>query len=127
MPTFSLIVNGVGRDVDADGRMPLLWVFGDRLGLLGTKYGCGVGVCGACTVLDSGRAIRSCMTPLADAAGKSVTTIEGLSPDGSRRQLHRDGRRGVGRAGRIGRARRARRDRGRLRHGAQPARCHRSD
>jgi isoquinoline 1-oxidoreductase subunit alpha len=63
--------------------MPLLWVLRDRLRLFGTKFGCGVGVCGACTVLEGPRAIRACTLPISAAAGKSFTTIEGLSQDGS--------------------------------------------
>lgn len=63
--------------------MPLLWVLRDRLGLLGTKYGCGVGVCGACTVHEDGRAVRSCGVTIAAAAGHEYTTIEGLSPAGT--------------------------------------------
>jgi isoquinoline 1-oxidoreductase alpha subunit len=82
MPTFQLTVNGEARRVDAEPAMPLLWVLRDRLSLLGTKYGCGVGLCGACTVLENGQAIRSCSVTLAEAAGRSYTTIEGLSPDG---------------------------------------------
>lgn len=63
--------------------MPLLWVLRDRLGLTGTKYGCGLGVCGACTVHLDGKAAQSCQVPVSAAAGKRVTTIEGLSKDGS--------------------------------------------
>ena len=63
--------------------MPLLWVLRDRVGLLGTKYGCGVGVCGACTVHEDGRAVRSCSVTIAAAAGHEYTTIEGLSPAGT--------------------------------------------
>jgi len=83
MPQFSLTVNGRVHRVDADPAMPLLWVLRDRLQLFGTKFGCGVGVCGACTVMEGKRAIRSCMIPISAAAGKSFTTIEGLSTDGS--------------------------------------------
>src|SRR5690349_14179429 len=83
MPIYSLTVNGRAHHVDADPEMPLLWVLRDRLRLFGTKYGCGIGVCGACTVLDGRRAVRSCMTSIAAAAGRSFTTIEGLSPNGS--------------------------------------------
>lgn len=83
MPLFSLTVNGRVHRVDADPAMPLLWVLRDRLQLFGTKFGCGVGVCGACTVLEGSRAIRACMLPISAAAGKSFTTIEGLSTDGS--------------------------------------------
>jgi isoquinoline 1-oxidoreductase alpha subunit len=71
------------RSVDAAPDMPLLWVIRDVLGLTGTKFGCGIGACGACTVHLDGSAVRSCITTLGDADGKAVTTIEGLSPDGS--------------------------------------------
>jgi isoquinoline 1-oxidoreductase alpha subunit len=71
-------VNGRPRTVDAPAAMPLLWVLRDRLGLMGTKYGCGVGVCGACTVHLDGKAVRSCQTPIGELAGRRVTTIEGL-------------------------------------------------
>jgi len=83
MATFTLTVNGIRRKVDAAPETPLLWVLRDRLKLTGTKYGCGIGVCGACTVHREGRAVRSCQVTLAEAAGASLTTIEGLSPDGS--------------------------------------------
>jgi len=83
MPTFHLVVNGEPRPVEAAPEMPLLWVIRDRLLLLGTKFGCGAGVCGACTVLDGGRAVRSCLVSVAEAAGRRFTTIEGLSTDGT--------------------------------------------
>jgi len=76
-----LTVNGKVLEVDADPSTPLLWVLRDNLGLTGTKYGCGMAQCGACTVHLEGDAVRSCVTPVSRAAGKSVTTIEGLSPD----------------------------------------------
>jgi isoquinoline 1-oxidoreductase alpha subunit len=79
---IQLTVNGVAHEVDADGEMPLLWALRDLLGLTGTKYGCGEALCGACTVHLDGRAVRSCVTPLRRAAGRAVTTIEGLSPAG---------------------------------------------
>jgi isoquinoline 1-oxidoreductase subunit alpha len=79
---FQLTVNGTEQTVDAHPDMPLLWVLRDVLNLTGTKYGCGIGQCGACTVHLDGLAIRSCSTSVATAAGKHVTTIEGLSPDG---------------------------------------------
>jgi isoquinoline 1-oxidoreductase alpha subunit len=79
---ITLTVNGVAREVDADEDMPLLWVLRDLLGLTGTKYGCGEALCGACTVHLDGHAVRSCVTPMRRAAGKAVTTIEGLSPAG---------------------------------------------
>jgi isoquinoline 1-oxidoreductase alpha subunit len=80
---FDLTVNGRQRSVKAELGMPLLWVLRDRLGLLGTRYGCGLGVCGACTVLEGSRAVRSCQLAIEDAADRSFTTIEGLSSDGS--------------------------------------------
>ncbi|MBK7596740.1 MAG: (2Fe-2S)-binding protein [Gemmatimonadetes bacterium] len=79
----SFTLNGKRTTVDAAGRMPLLWVLRDVLDLKGTKYGCGEGLCGACTVHLDGKAVRSCQIPLDGAAGKQVTTIEGLSVDGS--------------------------------------------
>ena len=79
---LSLHVNGVLVQVDADPDTPLLWVLRDHLNLTGTKYGCGVAACGACTVHIDGAAERSCVTPLAACAGKRVTTIEGLKHDG---------------------------------------------
>jgi isoquinoline 1-oxidoreductase alpha subunit len=74
-------VNGTRFDVDADPAMPLLWVLRDLLGLTGTKYGCGIGACGACTVLIDGQAKRSCQLPAAGASGKKISTIEGLGPE----------------------------------------------
>ena len=79
----SFTVNGKRTTVDAAGQMPLLWVLRDVLDLKGTKFGCGVAQCGACTVHLDGVAVRSCQIPLDGAAGKRVTTIEGLSPDGT--------------------------------------------
>lgn len=78
---ISLIVNGKPQQLEVDPQTPLLWVLRDRLGLTGTKYGCGISACGACTVHVEGEAVRSCVTPLARLAGKRVTTIEGLSRD----------------------------------------------
>jgi len=78
----TLTINGVRQDIDADDEMPLLWALRDALGLTGTKYGCGIGACGACTVHVDGEPTRSCITPLGGVAGKSVTTIEGLGADG---------------------------------------------
>ena len=78
---IKLLVNGTERTVDADPDMPLLWALRDLLGLRGTKYGCGISACGACTVHLDGKAVKSCVVPLADAAGKRVTTIEGLGGD----------------------------------------------
>jgi len=77
-----LTVNGSRRRLEVDPATPLLWVLRDTLGLTGAKYGCGQSLCGACTVLVDGAAIRSCTTAVAEVAGKRVTTIEGLSPDG---------------------------------------------
>jgi isoquinoline 1-oxidoreductase alpha subunit len=80
---LSLTVNGKRHDVDVPSDMPLLWVIRDTIGLTGTKFGCGLSQCGACTVHLDGNAIRSCTTPVSLAAGKKVTTIEGLSPTSS--------------------------------------------
>jgi isoquinoline 1-oxidoreductase subunit alpha len=80
--TIKLRVNGVERALDVDPKMPLLWVLRDVLDLTGTKYGCGQALCGACTVHLDGQVVRSCVTPVQRAAGRQVTTIEGLSPDG---------------------------------------------
>ena len=80
MPTFT--INGESRQFDGDGDMPLLWYLRDELGLTGTKFGCGAGVCGACTAHIDGEAVRSCVTPVSAAEGKKVTTIEGLHPQG---------------------------------------------
>jgi aerobic-type carbon monoxide dehydrogenase small subunit (CoxS/CutS family) len=78
-----LRINGRDVAVDADPDTPLLWVIRDHVNLTGTKFGCGAGLCGACTVHLDGAAIRSCITPLADVEGAEITTIEGLSADGS--------------------------------------------
>jgi isoquinoline 1-oxidoreductase alpha subunit len=84
MARFSLTVNGERRDVESpSAELPLLWVLRDRLNLTGTKFGCGMGICGACTVLEEGKAVLSCQTPIGAAAGRRFTTIEGLSRDGS--------------------------------------------
>jgi isoquinoline 1-oxidoreductase alpha subunit len=80
---FNLNVNGRPATVDVPADMPLLWVIRDVLNLRGTKYGCGIGQCGACTVHVAGRAVRSCQLPVSAVAGQSVTTLEGLSPDGT--------------------------------------------
>ena len=80
---YKLTVNGKSSTVDVPEDMPLLWVLRDVLNLRGTKYGCGIGQCGACTVHIGGRAVRSCQTPVAAADGAQITTIEGLSLDGS--------------------------------------------
>ena len=76
-------VNGELRNIDADPQMPLLWAIRDILGLTGTKFGCGIGACGACTVHMDEQAVRSCVTPLSAAAGHEIVTIEGLSRDGT--------------------------------------------
>src|SRR5271167_1790636 len=76
---ITIKVNGVDRSVDVDGDTPLLWVLRDVLGMTGTKFGCGMALCGACTVHIDGVATRSCVTPVSAVAGKKVTTIEGLS------------------------------------------------
>jgi isoquinoline 1-oxidoreductase subunit alpha len=78
-----LNVNGTERQVDAPEDMPLLWVLRDLLGLTGTKYGCGMSQCGACTVHLDGQAVRSCVLPVSAVGNRRVTTIEGLSPDGA--------------------------------------------
>ncbi|HEV3486967.1 MAG TPA: 2Fe-2S iron-sulfur cluster-binding protein, partial [Vicinamibacterales bacterium] len=80
---LTLTVNGKSSSIDVPGDMPLLWVLRDVLELRGTKYGCGIGACGACTVHLNGRAVRSCQTKVAAAAGQAITTLEGLSSDGS--------------------------------------------
>lgn len=80
---LKLTVNGKTHELDVEGDTPLLWVIRDEVGLTGTKFGCGVGACGACTVLLEGEPTRSCVLPLSAVAGKSITTIEGLSADKS--------------------------------------------
>ena len=80
---MKLTVNGVDHEVEATPDMPLLWALRDLLGMTGTKYGCGMAQCGACTVHLDGAALRSCVTPVSSAVGKKITTIEGLSSDGS--------------------------------------------
>jgi aerobic-type carbon monoxide dehydrogenase small subunit (CoxS/CutS family) len=83
--TIALKLNGKAVSLEADPGRPLLWVLRDNLNLTGTKYGCGEGLCGACTVLVNGEATRSCLLPVKEVAGKEVTTIEGLEKDG---ELH---------------------------------------
>jgi isoquinoline 1-oxidoreductase alpha subunit len=83
MSTFELQINSQAYTVEAEPEMPLLWVLRDLLGLTGTKFSCGMGLCGSCTVLIEGEPTRSCTTLVQDAVGKNITTIEGLSPDGS--------------------------------------------
>jgi isoquinoline 1-oxidoreductase alpha subunit len=86
MPTYTFTLNGATTSVDADGQEPLLWVLRDRLGVTGPKYGCGVGVCKACTSHLDGAAFNPCVTPVSDVAGHTVTTIEGLASGAT---LHR--------------------------------------
>jgi isoquinoline 1-oxidoreductase subunit alpha len=83
MPPILLSVNQTQRRLSVDPEMPLLWALRDHLGLFGTKFGCGIGTCGACTVHLDGKAVRACTLPVGQAAGHEITTIEGLSPDGS--------------------------------------------
>jgi isoquinoline 1-oxidoreductase subunit alpha len=82
---IQLTVNGTGQSFDGDPQMPLLWYLRDILRLTGTKFGCGVGLCGACTVHKNGQAVRSCITPMSSAAGSQIMTIEGIGSNG----LHR--------------------------------------
>jgi len=82
---ISLLINGKKHEVDVEGSMPLLWAIRDVIGYTGTKFGCGVGICGACSLLVDGQITRSCVTPISDTAGKNITTIEGLAKDG---ELH---------------------------------------
>ena len=87
MPLYPLTLNGTPRSIEAPADMPLLWVLRDLLGLTGTKYGCGVGICGACSVREGAQPLRSCQIPIAEAAGRSFLTIEGLAAtDGGRLQ-----------------------------------------
>jgi len=81
MAATKFTLNGKAQTVDVPAAMPLLWVLRDTLGLTGTKFGCGMSLCGACTVHINGSPIRSCVTPISSVAGKNVVTIEGLSPD----------------------------------------------
>ncbi|HMB62716.1 MAG TPA: (2Fe-2S)-binding protein [Eudoraea sp.] len=83
MPSYQLKVNGVSQNVDVSEDTPLLWVLRDHLDLVGTKYGCGIAQCGACTIHVDGEAVRSCSLTAAQVEGKAITTIEGLSEDGS--------------------------------------------
>ena len=75
---MKLLLNGKQRELELDPKTPLLWVLRDELGLVGTKFGCGIAQCGACTVHVDGKAVRSCVTPIGNLAGKEITTIEGL-------------------------------------------------
>ena len=81
-----LTINGTAHDIDVSPDTPLLWAIRENVGLTGTKYGCGIAQCGACTVHINGEAVRSCSLPVSDAAGKQITTIEGLAADG---KLHK--------------------------------------
>jgi isoquinoline 1-oxidoreductase subunit alpha len=81
MPSYDLQINGQAYKVQAEAQMPLLWVLRDLVGLTGTKFSCGMGLCGSCTVLIDGEPTRSCITLVENVAGKTITTIEGLSPD----------------------------------------------
>jgi len=83
MASIKFTLNGKPQTVDVSSEMPLLWVLRDTIGLTGTKFGCGMALCGACTVHLNGNAIRSCVTPISMVSGKNVTTIEGLSAEGS--------------------------------------------
>lgn len=83
MAQFSVTINGKPYSVAVSPDTPLLWVLRDTLNLTGTKYSCGTGLCGACTVHVEGEPVRSCITPVSTLAGKKITTIEGLSPDGT--------------------------------------------
>jgi isoquinoline 1-oxidoreductase alpha subunit len=85
MALITLSVNGQRHEVDVDPDTPLLWVLRDAIGLTGTKYGCGMAQCGACTVQVGGRAVRSCSTPVSNVGASPITTIEGLSPDATHR------------------------------------------
>src|ERR1035438_4870434 len=85
---ISFALNGKQQTVEGHPQTPLLWVLRDTLGLTGTKYGCGMALCGACTVHLNGNPVRSCVTPVSTIAGKAITTIEGLSPETSRSEEH---------------------------------------
>lgn len=83
MASYTLKINGASHQVDAAPDTPLLWVLRDHLNLVGTKYGCGLGLCGACTVHVNGEAVRSCQLPVSTLGARSVTTVEGLDPQGA--------------------------------------------
>src|SRR5256884_7600203 len=91
---ISFTLNGKSQSVDVSPDMPLLWVLRDTLEMTGTKFGCGMALCGACTVHINGQATRSCITPISSVAGKKITTIEGLSADGSHPLQRSEERRG---------------------------------
>jgi len=82
MPSYTLAVNGTSHTVNVPAEMPLLWVLRDTLGLTGTKFGCGIAQCGACTALLDGEATRTCVTPVSAVGARKITTIEGLSKNG---------------------------------------------
>src|SRR5688500_20315850 len=100
MATFNLIINGKNQQVNVDPATPVLWVLRDHLNLVGTKYGCGVGQCGACTVLLDGNAVRSCSLPVSSIGNKKITTIEGLSENGDH-PVQRSEERRVGKEGSL--------------------------
>jgi isoquinoline 1-oxidoreductase alpha subunit len=83
MATYTVNVNGENRKIEVDADTPMLWVLRDNLNLVGTKYGCGMAQCGACTIHVDGAAVRSCVLPIANVGNKKITTIEGLSEDGN--------------------------------------------
>jgi isoquinoline 1-oxidoreductase alpha subunit len=87
--TVKIEVNGADHEVDVDSHMPLLWVLRDVLGMTGTKFGCGMALCGACTVHLDGRPIRSCITPVANVVGKKITTIEAIGETESGAKIQR--------------------------------------
>ena len=82
MPSYTININGKNQEISADSDMPVLWVLRDLLGLVGTKYGCGIAQCGACTIHLNGEAMRSCVLPVSSIGDKKITTIEGLSEEG---------------------------------------------
>jgi isoquinoline 1-oxidoreductase subunit alpha len=83
MPKYTLKINGQAHPVEAAADTPLLWILRDHLNLVGTKYGCGMGLCGACTVHLNGEAVRSCQLPVATLGAQAITTVEGLDPQGA--------------------------------------------
>jgi isoquinoline 1-oxidoreductase alpha subunit len=85
--SYAITVNGISRTVDVDGDTPMLWVLRDVLGMSGTKFGCGVALCGACTIHLDGKPVRSCITPIAAAAGKRITTIEAVGATAAGRKI----------------------------------------
>lgn len=84
---FTLQVNGRTQSVDVDGDTPMLWVLRDVLGMTGTKFGCGIGLCGACTIHVDGKPVRSCITPVSEATGKRITTIEAIGATAAGRRI----------------------------------------